>query len=62
MVERRGARGVRDSGIRTRRNDLRAIPTTPHGLPVWISTFNQRWVDHLKAHHHDADQGHGQAA
>ncbi|MGZ6300456.1 MAG: hypothetical protein ACXWMN_08210 [Candidatus Limnocylindria bacterium] len=48
MIERRGVRGVRDVGVRTRRTDRPDVPSTPHGLPAWISTFNLRWVDHLQ--------------
>ncbi|MFI4972381.1 MAG: hypothetical protein WCC30_11115 [Candidatus Dormiibacterota bacterium] len=48
MIERRGVRGVRDIGVRTRRTDRLGTPSTPHGLPAWHSTFNLRWVDHLK--------------
>jgi hypothetical protein len=48
MIERRGARGVRDIGIRTRRTDRPEVPSTPHGQSAWHSTFNLRWVDHLK--------------
>ncbi|HSP10336.1 MAG TPA: hypothetical protein VLU92_12160 [Candidatus Dormibacteraeota bacterium] len=48
MIERRGAHGVRDIGVRTRRTDRLEAPPTPHGLPGWLSTFNLRWVDHMK--------------
>jgi len=48
MIDRRGARGVRDIGVRTRSTDRSDVPPTPHGLPAWITTFNQRWVDHVK--------------
>ncbi len=55
MIERRGVRGVRDIGVRTRRTDRFDAPSTPHGLPAWLSTFNLRWVDHLKRRPKDAE-------
>jgi hypothetical protein len=59
MIERRGARGVRDIGVRTRRSDRVDVPSTPHGEQAWHSTFNLRWVDHLK---NERKPGHGRAA
>lgn len=48
VIERRGVRGVPDVGVRTRRTDLPDVPSTPHGLPGWVSTFNLRWIDHMR--------------
>ncbi|HUY73858.1 MAG TPA: hypothetical protein VMW11_05055 [Candidatus Dormibacteraeota bacterium] len=55
MMERRGARGVRDIGVRTRRTDRLDVPSTPHGQAAWHSTFNLRWMDHLKHRPKDGD-------
>jgi len=47
MVERRGLRRVRDTGARTRGSDRAVKPATPHATPVWMTTFQLRWADHL---------------
>lgn len=47
MAERRGAKGVRDLGIRTRGTDAPPKLSTPHSMRVWISTFELRWAKHL---------------
>jgi len=56
MIERRGAGGVRDIGVRTRRTDRFQAPSTPYALPAWLSTFSLRWVDHLKLPPKDDEQ------
>ncbi|MEO8745985.1 MAG: hypothetical protein ABI334_06075 [Candidatus Dormiibacterota bacterium] len=48
MAERRGAKGVRDLGVRTRKSDQELAEPTPHAMPVWITTFQLRWADHLR--------------
>jgi len=45
MHERRGKRDVEDTGARTRRTDH---AHTPHVISEWMTTFNLRWVEHLK--------------
>lgn len=45
MHERRGAADAKDSGARTRRTDH---VHTPHVLSEWVTTFNLRWVEHMK--------------
>jgi hypothetical protein len=47
MSERRGAKGVRDLGVRTRGTDAPRKPSTPHSKGVWTSTFELRWAKHL---------------
>lgn len=47
MAERRGAKGVRDLGVRTRGTDAPSKLSTPHSMRVWISTFELRWAKHL---------------
>jgi hypothetical protein len=47
MAERRGAKGVRDLGLRTRGTDLPPTRISPHAIQVWITTFNLRWARHL---------------
>jgi hypothetical protein len=51
MTERRGAKGVRDLGVRTRGTDESPKPSTPHALRVWMSTFELRWAKHLADAH-----------
>ncbi len=58
MAERRGARGVRDLGIRTRGSDESPKPSTPHAMRVWMSTFELRWAKHLA----DARKKHSTAS
>ena len=45
MHERRDKTESRDEGARTRRSDH---PHTPHAIGEWMTTFNLRWVEHLK--------------
>lgn len=44
MIERR-RRQSRDTGARTRRTDRGGAS---HALQDWMTTFNLRWVEHLK--------------
>lgn len=46
--ERRGRRGVRDIGVRTRGSDRPRDSATPHSNQVWETTFNLRWRDHMQ--------------
>ncbi len=45
MHERRGKTDAIDSGARTRRTDH---VHSPHVLSEWVTTFNLRWVEHMK--------------
>jgi hypothetical protein len=56
MHDRRGKRDVEDSAARTRRTDH---VHTPHVVSDWMTTFNLRWVEHLKQHRPNGDEHKG---
>jgi len=56
MHERREKTEPEEVSARTTRSDH---PHTPHAIGEWMTTFNLRWIEHMKRHRGNGAGGGG---